>query len=721
MTLSQRTILIIVSTFIALLFILATTSDFILLSSYAALEKADIASHTRHISNQIDDKLKQLNMSAQEVAEQLQETGGLPESSGRASRQLFTEPFFRSHSLDLAAVYDSAGHSVTVRGFDCEKSRFCPVPAEQQQALAELVSRIISIEGNMFPGVVNLAGAPLMVAFRHVKGSNGEKRGVVATGWFIDRVEMERIFRASGALIAVYNLKSSLLPDVEKAAAAINGGGSVYTGIVDKTSVAGYFNLKDTFGQPSFIVRAVEKRLLYEHGKVTIAYIITALFLAGGILCCVMLVFVRGTILTRLQSLTNKVRQITDTRDISARVHLSEHQDELNTLAVSINSMLESLESAEAGMRESEGRYRMLFERAPDAIIIIGVEGDESGLIVAANRAAADQHGYTLDELCKLRINDLNTTESNKIAGNITANVVAGEWVTAEIWHQKKDGTQFPIEIHAGLIKIGGKKYILGFDRDITQRKINEETDHMHLEQIRQLNDNLSRKAIDLASVNNELETFNYSVSHDMRGPLTRISGYCQLLLDDDSNLDPSVKEYITRIYESETWLNEMIDALLYLAQVTRVEIVSGSVNLSAIAEEALKELSLENPDRSVRTRIEPDIVVAGDSRLLKMVMINLLNNAWKYSSGKSDAQIEFGVDRTGPGPVYYVRDNGVGFDMKDGGKLFRVFTRLHDSSQFAGTGIGLATVQRIIFRHGGQVWAEAEAGIGATFFFTLP
>jgi PAS domain S-box-containing protein len=460
---------------------------------------------------------------------------------------------------------------------------------------------------------------------------------------------------------------------------------------------------------------------LPENSKIAIACIVTALVLVGGVICCAVLFFVRGAMLLRLQSLTANVKRITDMPDISARLPLPEHQDELNELAVSINSMLESLEKAEVGMRESEERYRMLFERAPDAIIVIGIEGDESGVIVAANQAAADQHGYSLDELHGMLIYDVNTAETNKIADDLIATIANGEWVTAEIWHHKKDGTQFPLEIHAGLIKFGGKKYILGFDRDITLRKITEETYQIHLEQINKLNEELSRKAIDLVAVNNELETFNYSVSHDMRGPLTRISGYCQLLLDDDSSLDPVVREYITRIYESEIWLNEMIDALLQLARITRAEIVSGTVNLSTIAETVLKELALESPDRCVKTLIEPDIFVAGDSRLLKMVMINLLNNAWKYSSGKNDVLIEFGVDRTSFGPVYYVRDNGAGFDMKDAGNIFRAFTRTHDPSQFAGTGIGLATVQRIIFRHGGRIWAKGEAGLSATFFFTLP
>ncbi len=383
--------------------------------------------------------------------------------------------------------------------------------------------------------------------------------------------------------------------------------------------------------------------------------------------------------------------------------------------------MLESLESAETRIQESEERYRILFERAPDSIFIIGVEGDESGRIVAANQAAADQHGYTVDELCRLFIYDLNSAETNKIAEGLAAKVIAGEWVTAEIWHCKKDGDQFPLEIHAGLILIGGKKYILGFDRDITQRKITEERDHLHLEQIRLLNDELNRRARDLAAVNNELEAFNYSVSHDMHGPLTRISSYCQLLLEDDSNLEPETRTYIASIYEAGTWLNDMVDALLHLSQLTRVEIVSGNVDLSSMAEAVLKELTLEYPDRSVVTRIEPDVVVAGDSKLLKMAMVNLLNNAWKYSSENSEALIEFGVDRTESGSIYYIRDNGIGFDMKDVDKLFNVFTRLHDSSRFEGTGIGLATVQRIISRHGGRIWAEAEPGIGATFYFSLP
>lgn len=716
MTLSQRTILVIVSTFIALLFIVATTSDLILLSSYSALETNSILSHTQNISNQIEDRLNRLTLTAQSAADELKHA---PEFSS-FSKQVLSERFMRSHELDLISVVDSGGRLLAVKVFDCEKNVAGTVSDQQHEALARLMARINSSDNVHHQGVANIAGSPVMISIITVNGTDRAKRVTVVAGWVIDHVELEHIFRATGASIGVYDINGTLPSDIGKAVSDTSTGGGMSAAVIDTNTVAGYFTVKDMFGQPSFVIRTVERRPLYEHGKVTIAYIVTALCLSGGVFCCVMLIFIRGTILTRLQSLTREVRQITETGDVSVRVPLSRHQDELNTLAISINSMLDSVKQAEAGMRESEERYRMLFERAPDAIIIIGLEGEEAGRIMAANQAAADQHGYTLDELLRLKIYDLNTDEANENAGEAMAKIHSGEWYTAELWHRKKDGTQFPLEVHAGLIKIDGKKYILGFDRDITQRKINEETNQMHHEQIQELNELLSRKALDLAALNNELETFNYSVSHDMRSPLTRISGYCQLLLDEDTMLEPSVKEYITRIYESEIWLNDMIDALLQLAQLTRMELVSDRVDLSTIVESVLKELALEFPDRSVMTHIEPDIVVAGDARLLKIVMINLLNNAWKYTAYANDALIEFGVNQDETGPVYYVRDNGAGFSMKDAGKLFRVFTRLHDSSQFTGTGVGLATVQRIIFRHGGRIWAEAEPGNGAAFYFTL-
>jgi len=361
-----------------------------------------------------------------------------------------------------------------------------------------------------------------------------------------------------------------------------------------------------------------------------------------------------------------------------------------------------------------------LFERAPDSIFIIGTEGDEAGRIVAANKAAAEQHGYSVEELCSMMICDLNTPESNRDADNLMERIAGGEWVTFEVWHFRKDGSRFPLEVHGGPFRINGHTYVLGYDRDITARKLAEESDRMYLEQIRQLNSELDRKATDLAMANKELEAFNYSVSHDMRGPLTSISGYCQLMLDEPENLDPQIRTYLSRIYESSCWLDEMIDAMLKLAQLVSAEFSQKPVNLTDLCEDHLKRLHQAEPGRMVEFQVAQGATVIGDESLLRVMIANLINNAWKYTARVEHARIEFGVTTDGDVPVYFVSDNGTGFDMKDAGKLFRPFTRLHDPTQFSGSGIGLATVQRIINRHGGKIWAEGEEGRGATFYFTL-
>jgi len=713
MTLYKQTILLIVSTFIALLFIIATISDLILLNSYTSLEKDQILSHSRNISNQIEDKLKQLDNTAQEIAAHLQD-GAL------SSAPLFTETTMRSHGIDIGALYDASGHLTAIAGFDCEENKICVVPQERKNGLASLVSNFSRQEKVSVTGVVNVAGSPMMLALRYVNGKNVRKTGIVATGWFIDRVEMERLFKASGVLIGIYDLKKPLLPDIENAVASIEEGENFYTSVIDSNTVGSYFLLKDFAGNSTFIIRAVETRNLYQHGKVTILYILGALFVAGGVFCSVMLMFIRGKVLHRLKSLSQKVGEITKLRDLTARVPISTDHNEFDNVAISINYMLESLENAESGMRESEERYRSLFERAPDAILIIGMDGAETGKIVAANRAAAAQHDYSIDEICSKTITDLNTDETNKLAPEMMEKIAGGDWITQEAWHRKKDGSEFPIEIHAGLFRMAGRRYILGFDRDITVRKLSEESDKMYLEQISHLNRELSLQAANLEAVNRELETFNYSVSHDMRGPLTHISGYCQLLLEDDSPIDQQTRTYINRIYGSCCLLDQLIDAMFELSQLTKAHFNAEMVNLSTLVQEAVAELQFAEPDRLSEILIQPDLNVMGDPGFLRIAVTNLVNNAWKYSSCKPKTVIEFGVNEKNGENIYFLRDEGAGFDMKQSDRLFTVFARLHDENSFKGTGIGLATVKRIINRHGGRIWGNGIPDVGATFFFTL-
>lgn len=223
-----------------------------------------------------------------------------------------------------------------------------------------------------------------------------------------------------------------------------------------------------------------------------------------------------------------------------------------------------------------------------------------------------------------------------------------------------------------------------------------------------------------LASANIELEAFNYSVSHDLRTPLAAISGYCQVVKEICSDiLDEQGMEYIHKIYGGAQRMNQLIDTLLNFSRVERVEMRHEQVDLSCMAHAVAKELKESVPERCLTFNITDKIVVDGDADLLRVVMYNLLCNAWKYNNNIEGAFIEFGVTVFEEKPVCFVRDNGQGFEMSSADKLFIPFQRL-PGTKAEGHGIGLATVERIVRRHGGRVWAKSEAGKGATFLFTL-
>ncbi len=233
------------------------------------------------------------------------------------------------------------------------------------------------------------------------------------------------------------------------------------------------------------------------------------------------------------------------------------------------------------------------------------------------------------------------------------------------------------------------------------------------------------RSSQDLEDANRELEAFSYSVSHDLRAPLRSIDGFSQILLEDYAEeLDEEGKHYLARVRAASQRMGRLIDDLLGLSRVTRSALNRRRVDLSALAEEVAGELREANPERSVAFSAQKGLEVWGDTRLLRVALENLIGNAWKFTSKKSEAKIEFGLDeglsRRGRVPVYYVRDNGAGFEMSYADKLFGAFQRLHGASEFEGTGIGLATAQRVVRRHGGRIWAEGEVGRGATFYFTL-
>jgi signal transduction histidine kinase/ActR/RegA family two-component response regulator len=250
---------------------------------------------------------------------------------------------------------------------------------------------------------------------------------------------------------------------------------------------------------------------------------------------------------------------------------------------------------------------------------------------------------------------------------------------------------------------------------EIDERKRKEE-------EIARLHNALEERAAELEAANGELETFNYTVAHDLRTPLMVISGYIGMVKELCGNeLNDGCQEYLQEAYGGTLKMSQLIDALLDFSGLARVEPKRESVNLSAQAQEIVEELRLAEPKRQITLRIADGVEATGDPSLLRMVLANLLGNAWKFTQMRDEAVIEFGVTETAGRKTYFVRDNGAGFEMADATTIFGSFQRLRGTAQFSGHGIGLATVARVIQRHGGRIWAEGEPGKGATFYFTLP
>ncbi len=367
---------------------------------------------------------------------------------------------------------------------------------------------------------------------------------------------------------------------------------------------------------------------------------------------------------------------------------------------------------AKQALKENEARFRMIVETSQEAI----VAADCTGRLTYINRQFADMLGREVSEVIGhtfLEFIDEALHDETAARQRSREQGVAEHYETIFV---RKDGSRVWASvsakpIHDGKGTFGGSFAMIS---DVTRRK-------QTAEEIEVLHTHLSARALELETANEELEAFNYTVSHDLRRPLTAINGYSQIILElFGGSLDPQCRDYVQEILNGSIKMNHLIDTLLNFSRRYCGTLQRETVDVTGLAEEILAELRLSDPQRCVSCLIEPTMTVQADSQLLRVVLDNLLGNAWKYSAKKEKSCIEIGVDRSQGKDIFFVRDNGAGFDMSQAAQLFRPFQRLHEADDFKGTGIGLASVQRIIQRHGGQIWAEAQPGEGATFFFTL-
>jgi PAS domain S-box-containing protein len=395
---------------------------------------------------------------------------------------------------------------------------------------------------------------------------------------------------------------------------------------------------------------------------------------------------------------------ITKEQLIHDLIQLRQRIDELTKIEEDKNRYLEELNKTKA-------MYEGLFEFAPDAIVVVSREGR----IVQVNKRTEALFGYTREELLNSEP-DVLVPERFREKHREHRKVYMSEprvrpmGTGLELFGRRKDGSEFPVDISLGVLQPVQAEtdiVVLAVVRDITERKEAE----------RKL---LEAKA-NLERSNNELEQFAYSVSHDLRAPLRHIEGFIRILAEDYSlKLDETGREYIHRVQAGSARMQELIDGLLRLSRITHGDINRSKVYLTAFVKAVTAELAKSNPDRRVEFVIADDVTVDGDPVLLRTVIQNLMDNAMKFTGKRAIARIEFGVKQFNGKPVYFIKDDGAGFDMENAGRMFAPFQRLHTTDEFPGLGIGLATAQRIIHHHGGRIWAEGVVNKGATFYFTL-
>jgi len=443
---------------------------------------------------------------------------------------------------------------------------------------------------------------------------------------------------------------------------------------------------------------------------------------------------IRRIISDRIVNLAETARLVSRQKTYSVRARGTSDNDELAVLIDSFNEMLAQIEgrdstllseigerkAAEEALRESQNRVTGVIASAMDAILSV----DEEQKIVLFNGAAerifgspaAEAIGQSIERFIPQRFRARHSDHIRRFGKTGVTGRAMG--TLGELWALRSDGEEFPVEASISQVEVGGRKLFTVILRDVTQNRAAER-------EIRRLNDELEQRVIErtaqLEAANKELESFSYSVSHDLRAPLRHISGFARILTEEfGPSLPEEAQRHLARIEQGTNRMGRLVDELLSLTRTGRQSLAIQVTELSTVVHDVIAMLEPESEGRTVEWKIGDLPLVECDPTLIRQVFQNLISNGLKYSRPRAQAVIEIGQTERAGETVIFVRDNGVGFSMKYADKLFGVFQRLHGNEEFEGNGVGLATVHRIVEKHGGRVWAEAELDRGACFYFTL-
>lgn len=752
MNLRKNTLMITGATLLFLIIILFGISQFNVMANFVDLENKNMQQNVQRALNALSNEISDLDSFAHDWASWDDTYTFIQNNnSDYINSNLVNETFFHSN-IDIMIYIDSSGNIIEEKAFDLETKKEIPVPNTLNEYILSNNTFLNHSNVDNAHGIIMLPEGPVLIVSRPILTSNGEgpSKGTLIMGRYLNQVEIQHLSEITKLPITIIQINNSTANlSLENGNYALYGSVPIYVNPLSEDIVEGSSILKDINGNPILILKIDMPRDIYKQGQESLLYSFASILIVGIIFGIVILIYLDKFVLSRLTKLSREVDKINDD-NLSARVYLKGN-DELSSLADSINSMLAALEKSQYELKISEKGYRLLSEAAQDMIFML----DQNKSFIYANKWTAEQLGHPIENIIGKNVDILFTSEiSDRLEHNIGKTFRKGN---SHFVENKMRSGKNEKWFYTSLIPLksdGGKiNAVLGISRDITNLKQteielkkyrdhlekmvgertkelkdttkqleNEIIEHKKAEKkIRDLNENLKKRTVELETINKELESFSYSVSHDLRAPLRSIDGFSQAILEDyDNNLDEKGKEYLSRVRIASQRMAHLIDDLLNLSRLSRSQMHYADVNLSEIAHNIKNELKYVWPQRKVKFEIEDGIIVKGDAKLLRAMLENLLNNAWKFTSKCKNAEIRVGTMDYNGQTAYFIRDNGAGFSMEYADKLFNPFQRLHSTEQYPGNGIGLATVQRIIYRHGGQIWAKGKVNEGATFYFTL-
>lgn len=466
----------------------------------------------------------------------------------------------------------------------------------------------------------------------------------------------------------------------------------------------------------------------------------TGVLLVTTVLLALLIWRVLGCLHLRLAGMATAVQEIAS-GVAGARV-AEDPADELGLVARDVNAMADRLRDMAAAVKRRNAELQAMFDALPNLVLV--TDADRKTVLFANSQAEPLLRGRSATGAREQALT-IRPQPGEPLAWEFRDSASGQAYLVAEQNIHWSDGQPAILAVAADITRRRQTEASLRELNATLEARVRERTNELRdqvretevvnramvnlLEDLQWTNRELAATGRELRAANQELEAFSYSVSHDLRAPLRTISGFSEILLDEHgTSLDGEAQEHLGRIYRESQRMGQVIDSLLALSRISRRDLHYELVDLSRLAREVLADLAQEEPQRQVQVSVEDGIEVQGDPRMLRIVLSNLLGNAWKFTRLAAEPRIQFGRLEAGhadgtvadAGDIHYVRDNGAGFDMQYANKLFVPFSRLHRPAEYPGTGIGLTIVQRIVQRHGGRIWAEAEPGRGATFFFSL-